>query len=66
MVHYDVKMIKRYMRLNQMSKESFCDYCGVPIDTVDRMCAMDDDIPTADTIKVAIMLNARLSNFLHM
>lgn len=66
MVHYNVKMIERYMKQNQMSKSCFCDFCGEPLDTVDRMYQRDDDIPTIDTIKVAIALDVRLNNFLHM
>lgn len=65
MVNYNVKMIERYMKVHGMSKEGFCDFCGVPLDTVDKMYAKDGSVLSDDLIRVASALLVRVDDFLN-
>ncbi len=65
MVNYNVKMIERYMKVHGMSRAGFCDFCGVPEDTVDKMYAKDGSVMSEDLIKVASALYVRVDDFLN-
>lgn len=65
MVNYNVKMIDRYIKVHEMSKEGFCDFCGVPLDTVDKMIAKDGSVLSEDLIKVAGVLLVRVDDLLN-
>ncbi len=64
MVNYNVKMIERYMKVHEMTKEGFCDFCGVPLDTVDKMIAKDGTVMSDDLIKVASALYVRVDDLM--
>ncbi len=65
MVNYNVKMIERYMKVHGMSRAGFCDFCGVPEDTVDKMYAKDGRVFSEDLVKVASALFVRVDDFLN-
>lgn len=65
MVNYNVKMIDRYIKVHEMSKEGFCDFCGVPLDTVDKMIKKDGSVLSEDLIKVAGVLLVRVDDLLN-
>lgn len=64
MVHYNVKLVERYLKVHEMSKEGFCDFCGVPLDTVDKMYARDGSVLSDDLIKVALTLFVSVDDLL--
>ena len=51
------------MKVHKMSKEGFC---GVPLDTIDKMYAKDGSVFSDDLVKVASALYVRVDDLVNL
>ncbi len=66
MVNYDVGMIERYMMVHKLSKDSFCDRCQISRETLDRIYEKDGSVDVTSLLKIILLLNVRMDDFLDM
>lgn len=50
---FDIMVINSYIKVNKLTKKSFCKLCGISLETLNKIYANETDFLLSDLFKIA-------------